>query len=256
MSYILDALRRAEHERRRTLADPMDQISAEPDLTDPEPRQWLVRWLLPAVLAVLLATAIALAWWHAFGSHTTKIPLMVPAGDGPTAPAAPASPTMTPTTKSTAPAAPAPVRQPISPIPDAAHLSRLSELVPPPPKPRTRPSPKTTTAASPDATAAIPMTAPETTTPRTQTPAATTSSKPTPTAALKAMPETYRSSFPDIHVEVHVYDADPAKRWVLIDGTRYKTGDQLPAGPKIDAIVPQGTVFQWKGQRVLYPLTP
>lgn len=90
-------------------------------------------------------------------------------------------------------------------------------------------------------------------------PAATTTTDASPSAtddtqALKAMPDNYRADFPQITVQVHVYDNDPAKRWSLIDGKRYREGDVLPQGPKIYKIVPQGIVFDWQGQRVLYPV--
>lgn len=68
------------------------------------------------------------------------------------------------------------------------------------------------------------------------------------------MPDSYRADFPQIDVQVHVYDSNPAKCWALIDGKRYKQGDSLPQGPKIYKIVPQGIVFDWQGQRVLYPV--
>lgn len=70
---------------------------------------------------------------------------------------------------------------------------------------------------------------------------------------LRVMPDNYRATFPQFTVQVHVYDPDPGKSWVMIDGRRYAAGDTLPQGPKIERVVQQGIVFDWQGKQVLYP---
>jgi general secretion pathway protein B len=72
---------------------------------------------------------------------------------------------------------------------------------------------------------------------------------------LKEMPENFRASFPAFTVDVHAYNSDPQRRFVLISGKRYHEGDTLAEGPRIVGIVPEGIVFDWQGQRVLYALS-
>ena len=74
------------------------------------------------------------------------------------------------------------------------------------------------------------------------------------TQNLREMPDSFRASFPPITVDVHAYSEVPAQRFVLIDGKRYHENDRLPQGPRIAGIVPEGIVFDWQGQRVLYAM--
>ncbi len=69
------------------------------------------------------------------------------------------------------------------------------------------------------------------------------------------MPENYRANFPAFTVDVHVYNRDPRRRFVMINGKRYHEGDTLAEGPRILAIVAEGIVFDWQGQQVLYAMS-
>src|SRR3546814_2275311 len=71
---------------------------------------------------------------------------------------------------------------------------------------------------------------------------------------LREMPIRYREQFPVRTLDVHVYDPDPAKRWVMIDGKRYREGDTLASGPQIAQIIESGVVFDYQGAQVLLPV--
>lgn len=71
---------------------------------------------------------------------------------------------------------------------------------------------------------------------------------------LREMPSTYRANFPTLRIEVHVHNADPAKRWFLLGGTRFVEGVDLPEGPRVVEITPKGVIFNYRGETVLYPL--
>jgi general secretion pathway protein B len=61
-----------------------------------------------------------------------------------------------------------------------------------------------------------------------------------------------RSKLNDYEVNVHVYDENPQKSFVLINMTKYKEGDKLPGGSaSVNKIVPQGVVIDFGGGRVL-----
>ncbi len=66
------------------------------------------------------------------------------------------------------------------------------------------------------------------------------------------MPPAYRAEFPSITIDVHVYNDSPQRRFVLINGRRYREGDALSEGPRIAQIVPEGIVFDWRNEQVLY----
>lgn len=266
MSYILDALRRAEHDRRNAQNTPVEQVAnaPQPPPPTPSPRR---RVIVAAIMLVLIAGLAALAYglWHHPRHNATlakaQPPVLIPAGQAAPEQVDKARP---PPPHPIAPATLTPAVPPPNPIAGAARLSSLSDLMPP--KPAPKPLPKHSVRAATSAAHAAPSTAARSTptlsaaAPPSESPApsiATTATNAQPaidTKALKAMPDSYRADFPPITVQVHVYDADPAKCWVLIDGRRYKVGDTLSQGPKIYKIVPQGIVFDWQGQRALYPV--
>ncbi|MGH8461975.1 MAG: general secretion pathway protein GspB [Stenotrophobium sp.] len=71
---------------------------------------------------------------------------------------------------------------------------------------------------------------------------------------LKDMPAEYRESFPSLTVDVHAYDPQPKKRFVMINGHNYREGDTLAEGPRIVSIVSNGIVFDYHGQQVLFAI--
>jgi len=71
---------------------------------------------------------------------------------------------------------------------------------------------------------------------------------------LSAMSPAYRADFPELTVEVHVWDSDPARRFVLVGGKRYAEGQTLEQGPRLAEIAQDGLVLEYRGSRVLYSL--
>ncbi len=52
-----------------------------------------------------------------------------------------------------------------------------------------------------------------------------------------------------LRVGIHVYDADPLKRMVLINGRRFQEGDALPQGGQIIEITPKGLALKYQSTR-------
>lgn len=71
---------------------------------------------------------------------------------------------------------------------------------------------------------------------------------------LSEMAVDYRAAFPAISLDVHSYDNAPRKRFIMIAGKRYNEGDVLQEGPRIVQIVPDGVVFDFRGEHVLFPI--
>lgn len=51
-------------------------------------------------------------------------------------------------------------------------------------------------------------------------------------------------SIGELRVDMHVYAGDPAKRFVFMNMKKYREGDQLDEGPLIESITPDGVVLQ------------
>ena len=54
-------------------------------------------------------------------------------------------------------------------------------------------------------------------------------------------------------VEIHVYDAVAANRFVFINMNKYSEGDRLKEGPVVEEITPDGAILEHQGQRFLLP---
>lgn len=71
---------------------------------------------------------------------------------------------------------------------------------------------------------------------------------------LREMPSDYRAAFPTISLDVHSYDGSSQKRFIMIAGKRYNEGDALAEGPRVVQIVPEGVVFDFRSEQVLFTI--
>jgi general secretion pathway protein B len=62
----------------------------------------------------------------------------------------------------------------------------------------------------------------------------------------------FRSGFSMPHMDVHVYDTDPQRRFVLVNLQKYREGDRLPNGAVIEKILPDGIQLSYQGTRFRY----
>ena len=71
---------------------------------------------------------------------------------------------------------------------------------------------------------------------------------------LRDLPENSRSSLNQYEVNVHVFDDDPIRRFVLINMDKYKEGDRIiNNGPLVEEITPAGVVVDYGKGRALIP---
>lgn len=146
----------------------------------------------------------------------------------------PAEPTVTagPAPRDAAPSLPPATESPLRPDPAAA-ASRTAE-------------PALPAVAEPGA-AAIPASMP---------PAPVADAPPSVTAALPSFAELRSQgvlSLPDMHLDIHVYSARPADRFVFVNMTKYTEGGRLAEGPAIREITPDGVVLDYLGTRFMLP---
>jgi|SRR5450432_1221602 len=242
MSYILDALRRAEAERERGAVPGLQsqQHSIEGEDDAPE-RSRLLVWVVIALAFALIAT---LAWTFLGGSGAPARPI----AEGPATPTPAPAPapiaTAAPVPQSLAEIAATPSAS-TAPPPQAPVAAATPVPAPVPmPMPATLPSPRPATAtvkAAPSvAVAATKMVAP--------TPAAAAASEPR-IYAQSELPEEIRREIPRVAINGSSYSGDAASRMVMINGQVFHEGDQLGAGLVLDKIKRRSAVLAYKGWR-------
>jgi len=238
VSYILDALRRAEAERDR---GQVPGLGAQPTLAPAAPataaRPGIARSLAWAAavlgLAILLAWALWLRAAGPAGQASPGAPAVPPmAGDGaasrPPADAAAAAPAPAPTNLLAAaptgvpPAAPAPAPLPV--------VVSAPPLPPPPPAPS--PAPR----AAPPAQAAAGRAA---------------ESRIVPLAELSAE---QRRDWPALPIGGAVYSDHAPSRFVIVGGQILHEGGTAAPGLTVERIGPRSVVFRWRELRVEVPL--
>jgi general secretion pathway protein B len=69
---------------------------------------------------------------------------------------------------------------------------------------------------------------------------------------LWQLPSSIRSKLPKLSLTVHVYAPEPSGRFVIVDRRKYREGEALAGGVKLEAIVPDGVILVSQGQ--LYKL--
>ena len=62
----------------------------------------------------------------------------------------------------------------------------------------------------------------------------------------------FRSSFQAPRVDVHVYDTDPQRRFVLVNLKKYREGERLDSGALLEEILPDGIQLLYQGTQFVY----
>ncbi|MHB8742519.1 MAG: general secretion pathway protein GspB [Sulfuricaulis sp.] len=66
---------------------------------------------------------------------------------------------------------------------------------------------------------------------------------------LQQMPAEFQRALPPMTVTIHVYSEAESQRILFINNRQYHQGDLLPGGVRVVAIVPDGVVLSFQGQR-------
>ncbi len=236
MSYILDALQRAEAERERGHVPGLkSQIIQPAGLKAMPVRRWKpVHTVAVAVLALIAAGA----WWWLSQPDQPPVAAPAPATTAPPAAAAPVAPVAdAPAVVRPAPAPAAPV-QPI--------------LAPPREEPPKR-------AAAPAAPARAAPAAPAAATPASPPPAqasaapAAASAAPDANAApvrsfAELSPEA-RAQLPQVSVSGSTYSKNPALRMLIVNGKVLQEGQEIAPGFKLETIGQRSAVLNHNGLR-------
>lgn len=241
MSFILDALKKSENERQRTIGP---SLADAPMRIAPTERPW---WAI-AVAALLLVNLAVLAFVLLRDDDEAPTPV-VPAQVAPTAD--PVQRAMT--------SLPDPVSRP-APNPAVRSLAEEAGVEPDP----YYDGGEYIDPAHPDLAAAAnvpagppavrpiepPTVAPLENRQTYQQPRDAAGSEILPTASALVASGT---SLPDMRLDIHVYSNTPADRFVFINMRKYTEGQTTSEGPTIERITPDGAVLNQGGLRFLLP---
>lgn len=212
MSFILDALKKSEAERNRQSGPTLI------DMRVAAPRRRSPVWMM-ALLVVLLANLVVLGivLWRSPAPTAATPPPPVAA---PVAPVAPPANVLPP---------------PVLPAESGPAAAALPEpRMPPPEVMRAPPEP------APPA-------------PQRQSPPVT-AEDPAQVAAEAGLPsvsdlQLSGTALPELRLALHVYDRNPASRYVLLNSQRMREGDSTADGVVLERITEAGAVLSWRGQR-------
>lgn len=239
MSYILDALKRADAERGHSAAPPTPDM-ARAAAFDPHSRRSGFRWWAIGLLVIALIGAAAWAWFGRSPSPPAENPaaptiaataLHPPAAqNGTERPARPPQPEASPAHGNATAAHAAPSKSPPAPKPPSAPVLPILAQAPPTP-------PAPTPSVKPPA--AEPAAAP------TQAEAAPKK----PTESLPPLNAAQRAALPEITVSGSSYSANPAHRMLIANGQVVKEGQELSPGLTLESIGQRSAVFNQRGMR-------
>lgn len=61
------------------------------------------------------------------------------------------------------------------------------------------------------------------------------------------------TNLPEMHLDIHVHSANPAERFVFVNMRKYVEGQTLAEGPAIERITSDGVILNHRGMRFLLP---
>ena len=255
MSYILDALKKAESDRKLGSVPNIHTHTIVAAESERSTARWVTRWMW-AAFALLMSALLAIVWrqpWH-------------------TAPAARSSATVplsalpkVPDPEPPQPAAaevrvPAPARSPPSAPKVPVSASAPSSTAIPAVVAATRPTPKSAPARpsgdkpaenrSPQPAATAAVVRPEKAVARSpelprETPVAPEARVPN----LRELPQNIQAEIPPLTITGYIYSKNDADRSVLINNKLLREGDLAAPGVVLEKMMPKEAILNYKGYR-------
>jgi len=219
MSYILDALRRADAERERGTVPSLhtQQFGVLPGDDERAPRS---RLLIGTIVLLVLALGGVLAWSFLGGSEPVPKPVVQAVTPAPAPVTAPppvfAPPVFAPPTSTSA---------------TAARPASATAMATPPAKPAPRPAARREVApATPPASAATPPAGDR-------------------IYSLAELPESVRRELPKLSYGGGSYSGDKASRLAFLNGQVFHEGDTIAPGLVLKQVKQKGAILTYKGYR-------
>jgi general secretion pathway protein B len=240
MSFILDALKKSEHERQRHIGPSLADVQVHR-------RERERPWWVAAVAGLLVVNIGVLAVVLMRDPAEPQGPVAAPAPS--TAP--PAQPAMRTAPSAPPPARPAPQDQQSAGDPSVRSLAAeagvpatdaaFAEEAAPTPDPGAATAPSLVRRIEPGSAGA----AERPQAPPVEAPAEVLPTLDDVTASGTALPE--------LHLDIHVSSSNPAERFVFVNMRKYVEGQTLNEGPAVERITTDGVILNHRGLRFLLP---
>lgn len=223
MSYILDALRKSEQERQPgTPARPGGPVHS---VSLP----WRGGWLLViGIILLLFLLAAAVVFWHSTVSRNSSEAAV--AVTSPSVPLTAAPPAVEPV---------AVAQPPVTAVKRESLVRDLAEQTQVP-VPVTSKKPSTAPRRKVAAIKQRPSS-------QADGPAVLLETDNTP--LLQQMPPEMQRAIPPMAVTIHVYSPQESQRILFINNHEYHKGSLIEGGARVEAIVPDGVVLSYQGER-------
>jgi general secretion pathway protein B len=232
MSYILEALKKAQAERQLGSAPTIHDLSIQAAPQERARGVAVPLWAVASGGAVLLAAA-AFLWWRQ--NAPAPVPAAVAAVQVAVAPVMPPPVVQVQNAAPHAlPAAPVPAAPPALAAPLPAP-SRTPLAAPPAPQVAATPAPKPVAAPKPAVVAAL-APAPEENLPM-----------------VRELPQSVQQGLPQVAFGGYMYSNNPADRLLLIDKVLRHEGEEVAPGLVLEKLLPRAAVLNFRGTRYRVP---
>jgi general secretion pathway protein B len=232
MSFILDALKKSETDRQRQSAPALFEVKVA------APRRRVPPWTI--AVGGLLVLNIAFLAWYLLRNPAVPAPAPAPTAAAASATQAPAGMVTVPANATYIPA-------------NAAPTVSLGAAAIPPDAGVVAPSHAPPLAEEPVLSGQEPSVPPDYDA-RDYRPAITPAQANATAAARRSGSLPSRdevlaqgTQLPDLRLDLHVFDQDPAKRFVFINMRRLREGESLPEGVRVDSITQTGARLTYRG---------
>jgi general secretion pathway protein B len=280
VSFILDALRKSEHERQRQAGPALAEVPVAP--AKPRSNVWA-----PIVIALLLVNLAVIGVLMIRKSMREPVPpppaaAIVGSTAAPTPVPVPAP--VSPAPVSPAPISPAPVAQaPVTTVNPAASTTAMMRPAEPVTAARNEPRYSLEAEATGDAPTLDPQMAAQAAAVPSGPPAVTRTPSSRGSVVYESLPDSATvggpqytprpggnrpaqdggsglppadqlsgsGAVPALNLDLHVYSTTPAERLVFINSRKYREGDTMQEGPVVRQITPAGAVIEYQGRSYL-----
>lgn len=230
MSFILDALKKADSERHLGRLPGLHTPAVAPALLAGDGTRWWQRTSWVVTIGAGAAVLAGAAWYNLHPALPNDMQ-------------APVSQSVAGTSRAASPSGPVALAPPPPPASIAPMV--VATVIPVPPAlPKPIVPPRKEAVAQGTAKPPVDMPAPKTV-PK-KSPGASDSGA---VVTLADLPPNIRSELPVLAIGGSMYSADPAQRMLLVDKRMLREGDEIAPGLLLESVLPKGAMLRYKGFR-------
>ncbi len=232
MSYILDALKKAEQKRREGAFPNLLSVHQQTGFKAGKPARW--PYILISILLVSIGAGLPRLYEKYSGAQNReRLSVKAPPEGAPSDAVTPLSSTAAVHNDRTTSDMHAAIQQ----------TTRAHEAI----------GRRTQRESEEKSVILVPAERKADTAPVTSPPEVGPSSKRT-TLKESELPPVIQQEIPKVEISAHIYDSNPSSRIISIHGRAVHEGDNVAAGLRLESIIPEGVILSYKGYRFYKPL--